>query len=269
MADNEQFIPMVRKHTELAKAVVVYIVAIIIIAVAVVPIFNGANDARRELESDKKELDALTNKVVILTGLDDAVLNQRLDVLNSILPPRKDIVSYLVTLDGLSRDLDLSLGSISLAPGDVSEATGSADSASSRNSRTGSLSSIETDISIDGEESDIYEFLRTIEDVAPLMQVKDVSVTKQEGLFLLRLRLGMLYSEDGVDSDLKGVVSLFTPEEERLYEQLQAFQRYSLEELPASQSTEGVGIENLFIPLELRLSGDLENLPQESTGSAQ
>lgn len=268
MAETEQFIPMVRKHTDLAKAVLLYFASVLIIIIAVIPIFNNANSARRELVADKKTLDDVTNKVVILTGLDSVVLDSRLSELNRILPARKDIVSYLVTLDGLSRDLDLSLGSISLTPGDVSDASHSAET-SDGSRRVASLSVIESEVSIDGDEDDIYEFLRNIEEVAPLMQVKDTSVTRVDELFTLKLRLGMLYSEEGVSSDLKGVVSIFTPEEERLFEQIQRLRRYSLEGEPALESAEGVGIDSLFIPLELRLSGGLGSSPLESTGSAQ
>jgi len=268
MQAEEQFIPLVRKHTELVKGVVVYALAIVIFMVAVVPIFQSANSARKKLTSEKKKLDDLSNRVVILTGLDDAILNQRYDELNNILPAKKDIVSYLVTIDGLSKDLELSLNGISLAPGDVSDSTVSAET--TKNLRAGQLRSIETDISIQGEESDIYSFLRSIENVVPLMQVKDVNVSRNEGVYTLSLRLGMLYSEEGLGTNANtGVVSLFTPDEERLYNQLLAFKRYRLEDLPTLGTGQGVGIENLFTPLELRLSGSLpqsesQSSPQES-----
>lgn len=256
MTTRPDILTFIRYHSSLMSAILVLVVSVVLLTFGVVPMWNRLFDARSQQETAQQELDQLSQKVVILASLDDSILQERVTVLDRVLPPTKDVVAYLTAVDGLSRDFGLSLGGVSLSPGDIS--TSSADVAQRKQS---GLSALETEVRILGDSDAIYGFLRQIESTAPLMLVKDVEMnplgTGQS--FLLTVRLAMLYADPLASGSLKGVVSLFSASEDRLFETLRGFRRYTLApsagELPS-------GTSDLFSPSGVT-APDQSSLPEE------
>jgi hypothetical protein len=196
--------------------------ALVLFLIAVVPIFRNVTTVQGKIKSKSTELDNLTSKVTILSQLDPNVLQERVTILDGALPPKKDILLYLTSIEGLSRELNLNFGSLSLTPGELNSATQSAQ----KSSKAIGLQSLDTEIKMQGSQQSIYSFLRLIESVLPLMQIKDVKVSIMGNDQLsLALTLGMLWAEPTV-TDIKGEVTLFGTVEDKYFEQLSQYRRF-------------------------------------------
>ena len=229
------------KHRNLGMAIGIAVSAAILLIVAIIPLYQNTTNLLAQIKSKTTERDALSTKVSLMSQLDVNVLNSRVQTLDQALPQRKDVLTYLVAIDGLSKQLGLSFGGISLAPGDVS--TGSS---STKGPVLSGLQSLDTDIKISGNEDSVYSFLRTIEQVLPLMQIKNVKVSVSADMqYQLALTLGMLWAPP-TTADVKGPVTLFTDEEQKYFTQLSQYTSYST---TGSTFTGTVsGKQNLFAP---------------------
>ena len=210
------------RHKTLVMAIAVGLLSVMMFFWAVLPIYKNARAAMIKSKTRKVELQNLMSKVSILSKLDKEVLRERVSVLDSAVPPRKDVLLYLSSIEGLSQELGLTFGGLSLAPGNLSEASSSAKKAVKKPG----LQSLDTQIKINGGQDNIYTFLRTIEEVLPLMEIKDIKVSiLGDDQYSLALTLGMLWaSPDSVD--VKGAVSLFGPEEDKYITQLASYRRF-------------------------------------------
>lgn len=210
------------KHRNLSMAVGIAAAAALLLLVAIIPLYQNTSDLLMQIKTKKGERDALSTKVSLMSQLDTNVLASRVLTLDQALPPRKDVLMYLVAIDGLSKQLGLSFGGISLAPGDVS--TGSA---GTKGPTVAGLQSLDTDIRISGSGDSVYTFLRTIEQVLPLMQIKNVKVTvSTDAAYQLSLTLGMLWAPP-TTADVKGPVTLFTDEEQKYFNQLSGYSSFA------------------------------------------
>ena len=217
----------INSHKNLAIAIVVGLCAVLLVFVAIVPIYQNASTILGKITKKSAELEALNTKVTILTQLDPVILQERVSTLDKALPPKKDVLLYLTSVDGLSRELGLTFGGLSLAPGDISEATESAKKPTSKtNKALGGLRGLETEIRINGNKDSIYTFLRTIEEVLPLMQIKDVKVTISPGdQYSLALTLNMLWAEPAT-LDVKSKITLFGEAEDKYFQQLSQYRKF-------------------------------------------
>ena len=233
-----------KRHKTLVSAVVVGTVAIVLAFGAVVPLFQRIDQLSAKIETKSKEKEELERRVSILTQLDTNVLAQRVEVLDRALPPKKDILLYLAAINGLSNELGLSFGGINLAPGELTEATGSG----KKSVAPMGLSSLESEIKIQGDQDKIYAFMRAIEEVVPLMQIDDIKVAVVgDNQYSLSLTLGMLWAPS-VTEQIKGPVTLFGEQEEKYFQQLAGYRDYPgiVEQL----SPENIGTKSdIFSPL--------------------
>lgn len=210
------------RHKSLLIAGVVGGLAILLVFAAVIPIYQNTRTLLTKLKSKTSELASLSDKVVLLSTLDPNVLASRVNTLNSALPPRKDVLLYLSAIDGLSRELNLTFGGLSLVPGEISEASGSA----KKTTFAPGVQSLETEIKMRGGQDSIYAFLRTIEEVLPLMEIKGIKVaTLESNQYSLTLTLGMLWAEPG-PVDTKGVIKLFGEAEDAQFGQLAQYRKF-------------------------------------------
>lgn len=232
------------KHRSLSMAIGIAIGGAIVFVVAVVPIYQNADKLLGKVKTKSIELDNLTKKVSILTKLDPVVLQERVEVLDSALPAKKDVLLYLTSIDSLSRELGLTFGGLSLSPGELTVATGSADKAS----KTLGLQSLDTEIKMTGTDDSVYTFLRTIEGVLPLMQIKNIKVSViGTDQYSLALTLGMLWASPEV-GDIKGPVTLFGEAEDKYFNQLAEYRRFD-EKIVAPINQEGK--KDLFAPFSV------------------
>lgn len=229
------------KHRNLSLATLVGLAALLLLFVAIIPLYQNTQALMAQIKTQTAERDALSTKVSLMSQLDTNVLTARVQTLDQALPQRKDVLTYLVAIDGLSKQLGLSFGGISLAPGDVSTGSGKAKGAT-----VAGLQSLDTDIRISGSGDSVYTFLRTIEQVLPLMQIKNVKVSvSPDAQYQLSLTLGMLWAP-AVTGDVKGPVSLFTDEEQKYFNQLSQYTSYSQNGNAFAGSV--TGKQNVFAP---------------------
>ncbi len=234
------------RHKLMAMAGGLTFLIVILLALVVFPLYQNATKLLAKIEVKSTELESITNKVSLLSKLDPNVLAERVSVLDSALPPRKDVLLYLASIEGLSKELGLTFGGLSLTPGDLNEASGSAKKVAKREV---GLQSLETEIKMRGGEENVYVFLRSIENVLPLMQIKDIKVAILGGdQYSLTLTLGMLWAPNST-VDVKGQVTLFGQEEEKYFTQLSEFRKFdsisgSLAEQPS------LAKDDLFAPFE-------------------
>lgn len=211
-----------RRHKNLASAILIGVLTTIIIVSGVLPLYSNLRLMQAKIVKSKAELASLENKVLLTRSLDQNILEERVKLLDRALPPSKDVLLYLASIDGLSRELGLTFGGISLVPGELSEATSSGKKTMTKSG----LQSLETEIKMRGGKESIYGFLKTIENVLPLMQIKDIKVSASLGeQYSLNLVLGMLFAEPQT-IDLKGQVSLFGAEEEKYFDQLAEYRQF-------------------------------------------
>ena len=234
------------RHQIAVKALGVVAATLVVLLVGLWPLFKSAGTLIRKIETRGKEEESLSKKVAILSQIDQQVLKERTKVIKAALPETKDVIAYLGAVDGLSKELGLSFGGITVAPGDVSGESQKSSSGRNKNTRKVALLNVlDTDIKITGTRDGIYAFLRQVEQTLPLMQVSDVVVTKlEEDLYSMTLSLGMLWAPTPT-VDLKGAISLFTEKEEDYFQKLNVFKSYSGSTI-AESLTENNGRVDLF-----------------------
>lgn len=236
------------RHRTLVTAGLVFAVTFMLVFVAIIPIYQNTNTLLLKITAKTTEKNELVNKVSVLSKLDPPTVAARVAVLNAALPPKKDVLLYLSAVDGLSRELGLTFGGLSLSPGELN-ASGSA----KKTVTTSGLQTLETDIKIQGGKENIYTFLRTIEQVLPLMQVKDIKVTVlADQQYILSVTLGMLWA-DPQTTAVKGVITLFGGEEEKYFTELSQYRKF-IGVLPATQDTGSAKNSDLFTPFTLESS---------------
>lgn len=255
------------RHGMAVKAAAVMLASLILVIFVIVPLYSNISVVGKKIKGREKEAADLSNRVSILTGLDREVLRQRVDVLDAALPPKKDVLLYLSAVDGLSRELGLTFSGISLAPGDVSDASSSASTRKKVDDTVPGVHSLETDVKMGGNKDSIYSFLRAIEQSLPLMQVKDAKVSVTNGdNYSLSLRLGMLWASGDL-ANVKGAISLFDDKEEGYFQQLSSYRKFVPIVRDNSQPTVGAK-SNLFAPVVIDLIEVPTVSPLESSESA-
>lgn len=233
------------RHRSLAMAMGAGLGVLVLILVAVIPLYSRVRTMSLKIKTKSAELESLTAKVSILSKLDPNVLQERMTILDSALPPRKDILLYLSSISALSKELGLSFAGLSLSPGELTEATASAKKAI----QASGLQSLETEVKMSGGEESIYAFLRTIENVLPLMQIKNIKVSIMgDKEYALSVTLGMLWAEPAT-ADLKGPITLFGAEEDKYFTQLSEYRRFEAVNIAPSDTTEKKA--DLFAPINL------------------
>ncbi len=207
---------MWRRHKTLIIGILIALTAVVLVLVVIWPVYQSTTTLMTKIEQKTKEKSDLSAQITVLSQLDQGLVASRVAILDAALPPKKDVVLYLSSVDGLARELNLSFGGISLTPGEIGSAAGSA-----------GLQSLDTDIKIQGDKESIYTFLRTVEQVLPLMQIKDVKVdTGGDNQYSLSLRLGMLWSAPS-STNVTGRVTLFNEDDEKAFAALSGYRRFS------------------------------------------
>jgi len=210
----------------LVKAIVVDLVAVVIILGGILPTIGKIQSNTSKIETRAKEEKILSEKVVLLSQIDKAVLKERAQIIQEALPEKKDVIAYLGAIDGLSRELGLSFGGIILNPGDVSGANDVSSKTKKKTKQVGGLQILDTDVKITGSKDGIYTFLKLVEQALPLMQVANVKISSAgTDNYTLALSLGMLWAPYS-QGDVKGAVSLFNEKEEASFQRLSSYKRY-------------------------------------------
>ena len=242
MAETWSLNVLLVRHGLAVRAAAVAALTAVLLIFAVIPLVNAIDRGLTQVGAKQQQANDLTDKVTILTGLDPNVLANRVMTLDAALPPRKDILLYLSSLDGLSRDLNLNFGGIALAPGELTPTAG-------QTKATPGLHSLDTTVKISGSGENIYAFLRTVEQTLPLMLIKNVKVdVAGADAYGLTLNLGMLWADPGV-GNVNGPITLFTDKEQAYFTTLQGYHQYqTLTSAPVATGAATTGPRDLFTP---------------------
>jgi len=237
------------RHGVLVRAILVGFVALVLLFAGVVPLIGKSRTLARKVETRRSDAEEIATRVAVLSGLDRDVLKSRMEIIDKALPPKKDVLLYLSSIDGLSRELGLTFSGISVSPGEVTEASpgASVDNKKVRgDDAMPGVHSLETEVKINGNRENIYSFLRLVEQSLPLMQIKDVSMTAS-GIdsYLLTVRLAMLWAAPS-RGELKGAITLFNEKEENYFQQLASYRKFVPVQLSTAPSGGGKG--DLFAP---------------------
>ncbi len=235
------------RHQVAIKAMGVFIASILLLLIGLWPLVRSAGSLIRKIDARGKEAEALSKKVTLLSQIDQQVLKSRATVIKAALPESKDIVAYLGAVDGLSKELGLSFGGITVTPGDVSGDSQKSNAGRSKNSRKVALLNVlDTEVSITGSRDGIYTFLRQVEQTLPLMQVSDVVINRiDDDLYTMSLSLGMLWAPV-MSMDLKGAINLFTEKEEGYFQKLSVFTAYEGSRIDSANNSASQGKTDLF-----------------------
>lgn len=245
----------ITRHKGLAMAIGIVIMAFFLIFVAVFPLYQNATKILTKIKSSSSDLEDLTTKVSLISKLDSNVLQERLVILDNALPPKKDVLLYLNTINGLSQELGLTFDGLSLSPGELSVSGATPASTTTKKStkveaETG-LQRLKTEVKIRGGQDNVYAFLRAIEEVLPLMEIENIKVSVLgEDQYALSLTLAMLWAKPN-EVDVKGTTTLFGAVEDKYFSQLSEYRRFDnvRNDVKADISTEGDFIsKNLFTP---------------------
>ncbi len=271
--DKKEFYLWLHYHDFLTKAIVITGAGVLLILIGIIPMVNRFYKSRQLLNKEKAKLEELSQKVTVADNLDQNILAERVNLLNQVLPPSKNVVIYLNTLANLAQELNLSLGDVSLSPGVIYESKeDKAKSKTKTNKEKWKL--LETELRIIGNKESIYKFLKQVEKTAPLMVVKDVKMGRvgskgDNESFILSLKLGMVYAQPEDNRQVKGEIKLLTKEDEQIIAKIRDFKTYPLgtDQAKGSQST--FSRDNLFEPgLKFRLTNQ-SGLPQEEKSQLQ
>jgi len=132
--------------------------------------------ARRELNSNRKQLTILTEKLSTLEGLAGVELDEKVNNVLRVLPIEKDVAKNLFVLKRLALDSGLVFDGMNLSEvGEIS--TGSAEP---KLIRGAILPSLAFNILVIGTQDKIKNFLISLESVSPLMKVTQLSTTQRK-----------------------------------------------------------------------------------------
>lgn len=257
----------VRKYLYLPFLVVVVVVALT--AVVVGPNLGKVSRLRKEIAASRKELGGLEDKSEMLESMDEEELEEKVKVLERILPSTKDVYGLLASLNGLAEENQVSLANFEVVPGSIATeaATASAgtrkDSSNRRRtaaSKQSSLESLNFSLQAVGGFDSVRQFVEKIEDLQPLMKLTKVTLSdrKQRFEFLQATPSATTLINANIELDLFFVplperlgelgdpVFELTQKESELYEELQKYGAYEAE-VPQDVS----GRQDPFAPFSL------------------
>ncbi len=223
----------VHYHNFLAKAIMIAGASLLLIIIGIIPMTRKFYATRQLYKKEQEKLEVLAKKVVVVDNLDPNILEERVRLLNKVLPPNKDVVVYLNTLDRLARDFNLSLGDVSLSPGIVYKQDDEKETSKKSREVNEKWKTLETELRIIGGRDNIYGFLRQVEKTAPLMIIKDVQMSRvgsqvNNDEFVLTLKLGMVYAEPDIKKIAGGEVKLLTDQDEIIIGEIRDLKSYTL-----------------------------------------
>ncbi len=219
-------------HEFLAKAIGIGVASILLLLLGIVPMVGRFYRIKKSLKAENVKLEELSRKVTVADNLDQNIVNERIEFLNKVLPPTKDVVIYLNTLSSLAKEFNLSLGDVSLSPGVIYEQDRNQKKQGAKQIKTKKWQTLATELRIVGSKDNVYQFLRQVEKTAPLMVVKDVQMSRvgsktDKDSFVLTLKLGMVYAKPQT-SDFKGEIKLLTKDDQQLLASIRDLKSYPL-----------------------------------------
>jgi len=178
-------------------------------------------EIQKKIVKERKTLADLTKKATTLEGLDEAELTEKTEVLLKALPPEKNVANILLAFKVLGSQAGISLQEVQIDSEDT------------------------IFLKIQGPLENIISFMEKIETSYPLMRIEEVAVSsKEEGPTQAAIKVKFFFlSLPQTLGPVEVPLSLITPQEEKIYQEISKFTPVLTEEnLPPV----GGGKENPF-----------------------
>lgn len=210
---------------------------ILILIVAIRPLAIKLADNLNTRNKLTKKLAALETKLNTLNGIDTVLIDERVKRMESVFPSVKPIVPLMASLSQLANEYSLNFGGISLSPGSLS------------GGETG-LNDLRFGFLVGGDFDKISQFLKALENTAPLTKIEEVGLTiktnplfdRLETIVTADIKVAVYYQAPPKTlGSIDKPVELLSRNEEILLNQLVSFKTF-----PPVLLQTAVGKENLF-----------------------
>ncbi len=153
------------------------ILLILVVTVFVlVPKMQAIIDLRQQSFKDKKTLVNLTKKLAALEGLAQVEFSEKVSVALSVLPAEKNVPENLGTIKSLALNNNLIVSNITI--GDIGEITEV--SLTQKTAKDTTMPFFKINVGLIGEIKMINNFINQIQSAAPLMKVRNVSISQKK-----------------------------------------------------------------------------------------
>jgi len=159
----------------LLPILIIFVILVVTIAV-LKPKLEIISESRQQLIKDKKTLASLTTKVATLEGLARVEFSEKVDVALAVLPAEKNVPGNLSTIKNVALNNGLIVNNITI--GEIGEIA--AVNPTAKMAKNTILPSFKINVSLIGNIEMIRNFINQIQLTAPLMAVKNVSISQKK-----------------------------------------------------------------------------------------
>lgn len=124
-----------------------------------------------------RQLALLEEKQAILSGIDTVQISERVKKMETIFPSKKPVVELMSSLSKLSAMYGLSFGGITLSPGELGDENKAPEKKTNKNPVNADLHDLRFGFVVAGDFDKISDFLKALENTAPLMKIEKVALT--------------------------------------------------------------------------------------------
>lgn len=227
----EELEDLARKHKLALRPTFIFLAILFISLYFLKPKILEIFEFRQKVTHERKVLAELTKKVASLESLDKTELSQKTGIVLRLLPPEKDVPTFLLSLKALSSQTGVNIKEIKVDPGKLAIL------------KEG-IPVLTFTIKTEGELDNTKEFLRKIEATVPLIRIESVSFSSEKGVLneaVLTLDGFFLPLPKTIGAP-ESPLPLISSQEEEAYQKLSGFSPPFTEEGVSVQS----GKENPF-----------------------
>lgn len=156
--------------------ILVVFLILVVTALVLKPRLEVMAKSRQQLIKDKKVLADLTKKLATLEGLAQVEFSEKTEIALAVLPAEKDVPSNLSVIKAVALNNGLIINDITIS--EVGEIDALA--ADIKLKKEAILPSLRLDVSLTGNMEMIKNFISQIQSTAPLMEVKNVSLSQKK-----------------------------------------------------------------------------------------
>ncbi|MGB9911065.1 MAG: type 4a pilus biogenesis protein PilO [Microgenomates group bacterium] len=190
-------------------------------------------EIRKKIENDKKTLKFLTEKTFLLESLNEADLISRSEKILKVLPEEINLPLVLGNIRAIANNEGVNISRINV---------------NLTSDKKEELKVIGFDLTIQGNKEGIKNFLKEIEESAPLMDIKSLRIEVVDKNEEVNLKLDTYYlTLPKTLGKIDAPVVLLTEQEEKLYQDLSRFsQKFFMGEGGFEITSDQIGKENPF-----------------------
>jgi len=225
------------------------ILAVMSVVMVIVVLGPVLTQLKTRLSSKKKlaeQLGQLNEKLTSLSGIEPVLIDERVKKMEAVFPSQKPIVQLMSTLSKLSEQNNLIFGGVSLQPGSLEE-----EAAKTKKGKTSTdLRDLRFGFQVGGDFDDILNFMKGLENVAPLMKIEKIGLSIKTNP-LLSVKTTLVVADVQVAAfyqpppktlgSISSPVKLLSRQEEALLNKLTSFKTFETV-VPVGQT----GKQNLF-----------------------